>query len=249
MGPHVETKESAAPALLVLSQESKLVRITLRGVDTPSDGMTANLTRATWGARCGKSARRVLRGGTGTSGLTARLVPTHHTLPHAELLKSVARRVIDGAMLHLIKMWLEAPVEETDERGNKRRSMRNRDEGRGSPQGSPISPLLSNLYMRRFVLGWKKLGHERRWKAYIVNYADDLVICCRVGANQALAAMRVMMSKLKLTVNESKTRVCYLPEEKFDFLGYTFGRCYSMRKGRVYLGTVPSKKRVQRICR
>ena len=58
-----------------------------------------------------------------------------------------------------------------------------------------------------------------------------------------------MMSKLKLTVNETKTLVCYLSEEKFDFLGYTFGRCYSMRKGRLYLGTVPSKKRVQRICR
>jgi RNA-directed DNA polymerase len=164
-------------------------------------------------------------------------------------MKSVARRVVDGAMLHLIKMWLEAPVEEIDERGKKRRSTRNRDEGRGTPQGSPISPLLSNLYMRRFVLGWKKLGHEERWKAYIVNYADDLVICCRVGAKQALTAMRVMMSKLKLTVNETKTRVCCLPEEKFDFLGYTFGRCYSMRRRRVYLGTAPSQKRVQRICR
>src|SRR6201988_791426 len=101
------------------------------------------------------------------------------SIPHAELMRSVARRVVDGAMLHLIKMWLEAPVEETDERGNQRRSVRNRDEGRGTPQGAPISPLLSNLYMRRFVLGWKKLGHEKRWKAYIVNYADDLVICCR----------------------------------------------------------------------
>ncbi len=171
------------------------------------------------------------------------------TVPHAELMKSVARRVVDGAMLHLIKMWLEAPVEETDDRGNKRRSTRNRDEGRGTPQGAPISPLLSNLYMRRFVLGWKKLGYEERWRAYIVNYADDLVICCRSGAEQALAMMRAMMSKLKLTVNDSKTRVCYLPEERFDFLGYTFGRCYSMRKGRVFLGPVPSKKRVQRICR
>ena len=170
------------------------------------------------------------------------------TLPHSELLKSVARRVVDGAMLHLIKMWLEAPVEETDERGNKRRSARNRDEGRGSPQGSPISPLLSNLYMRRFVLGWKKLGHEKRLKAYIVNYADDLVICCRGKAEEALATMRTMMSALKLTVNEKKTRVCKLPEEKFDFLGYSFGRCYSTKTGRAYLGTTPSKKRVQRIC-
>src|SRR5664280_2900276 len=170
------------------------------------------------------------------------------SLPHSELLKSVARRVVDGAMLHLIKMWLKAPVEETDERGKKHWSTRNRDEGRGSPQGSPISPLLSNLYMRRFVLGWKKLGHEKRLGAYIVNYADDLVICCRGRAEEALATMRIMMTKLKLTVNETKTRVSKLPEEKFDFLGYTFGRCYSPKTGRAYLGTVPAKKRVIRIC-
>ena len=169
-------------------------------------------------------------------------------LPHSELLKSVARRVVDGAMLHLIKMWLEAPVEETDDRGKKHRSTRNRDEGRGSPQGSPISPLLSNLYMRRFVLGWKKLGHEKRLGAFIVNYADDLVICCRGRAEEALDTMQVMMTKLKLTVNETKTRVSKLPEEKFDFLGYTFGRCYSTKTGRAYLGTVPAKKRVIRIC-
>jgi len=157
--------------------------------------------------------------------------------------------VVDGAMLHLIKMWLEAPVEETEERGNKHRSTRNRDKGRGTPQGSPISPMLSNLYMRRFVLGWKLLGHDKRLRAYIVNYADDMVICCRSGAaEQALSVMRNMMSKLKLTMNETKTRVCCLPEEKFDFLGYTLGRCYSAKTGKAYLGTVPSTKRVQRLC-
>jgi len=170
------------------------------------------------------------------------------SIPHAELMKSVARRVADGALLHLIKMWLEAPVEETDEHGRKHRSTCNRDDGRGTPQGAPISPLLSNLYMRRFVLGWKQLGHEKRLTAYIVNYADDLVICCRGSAEEALATMRRIMGKLKLTVNETKTRVCKLPEEKFDFLGYTFGRCYSPKTGRAYLGTVPSKKRVKRIC-
>ena len=170
------------------------------------------------------------------------------SIPHAELMKSVARRIVDGAMLHLIKMWLEAPVEETDDRGNTHRSTRNRDEGRGTPQGAPISPLLSNLYMRRFVLGWKTLGYETRLDAYIVNYADDLVICCRSGADKAAAVMRNLMDKLKLTVNETKTRVCHAPEEKFDFLGYTFGRCFSPATGRGYIGTVPSKKRVQRVC-
>jgi RNA-directed DNA polymerase len=170
------------------------------------------------------------------------------SIPHADLIKSVARRIADGAMLHLIKMWLEAPVEETDEQGKKRRSTRNRDEGKGTPQGAPISPMLSNLYMRRFVLGWKKLGHEKRLEAHIVNYADDLVICCRSRAEEALARMRDIMTKLKLTVNETKTRVCKLPEEKFDFLGYTFGQCYSPKTGRAFLGTVPSRKRVRRIC-
>jgi group II intron reverse transcriptase/maturase len=170
------------------------------------------------------------------------------SIPHADLMTSVARRIVDGAMLHLIKMWLEAPVEETDEKGNKHRSTRNRDEGRGTPQGAPISPLLSNLYMRRFVLGWKKLGHEKRLAAHIVNYADDLVICCRGRAEEALARMRAIMTKLKLTVNETKTRVCKLPEEKFDFLGYTFGRCFSPKTGRAYMGAAPSKKRVIRIC-
>jgi len=170
------------------------------------------------------------------------------SIPHAELMRCVARRVSDGAMLHLIKMWLEAPVEETDDRGRKHRSTRNKDQGRGTPQGAPISPALSNLYMRRFVLGWKALGYEQRLDAHIVNYADDFVICCRHSAQKALAAMTEMMSKLKLTVNETKTHVCQMPQETFDFLGYTFGRCFSPKSGRSYIGTKPSKKRVARIC-
>jgi RNA-directed DNA polymerase len=170
------------------------------------------------------------------------------SIPHAELMKSLARRIVDGAMLHLIKMWLEAPVEATDERGNVHRTTRNKDQGRGTPQGAPISPLLSNLYMRRFVLGWKVLGHEQRLDAQIVNYADDFVICCRGTAQEAMAAMREMMERLKLTVNEVKTRVCRFPDETFDFLGYTFRRCWSPQTGRSYIGTVPAKKRVQRMC-
>jgi len=170
------------------------------------------------------------------------------SIPHAELMCCVARRVSDGSILHLIKMWLEAPVEETDDRGRKQRTTRNKDQGRGTPQGAPISPALSNLYMRRFVLGWKVLGHEKRLDAHIVNYADDFVICCRGSADKANAVMTGMMSKLKLTVNQTKTQVCQMPEETFDFLGYTFGRCYSPKTGRAYIGTRPSKKRIARIC-
>ena len=134
------------------------------------------------------------------------------SIPHAELMKSVARRISDRHVLSLIKQWLEAPVEEDDRRGGRRRTTDAKDRGRGIPQGAPLSPLLSNLYMRRFVLGWKKLGHARRLKAQIVNYADDLVICCRGSAHEAMQAMRCLMERLKLTVNERKTRVCRLAE-------------------------------------
>ena len=166
------------------------------------------------------------------------------SIPHAELIKSLSRRISDRHLLGLIKMWLVAPVEEADERGRTRRTTRNRDEGRGSPQGSPLSPLLANVYMRRFIVGWKSLGHERRLDAHIVNYADDFVICCRGTADEAMVTMRGMMSKLRLTVNETKTRLCRVPAETFDFLGYTLGRCYSRRTGRPFIGTRPSSKKV-----
>jgi RNA-directed DNA polymerase len=170
------------------------------------------------------------------------------SIPHAELMQCVARRVSDKAVLHLIKLWLVTPVEEKDARGHLCRTTRDKDMRRGSPQGSPISPLLANLYMRRFALGWKTLGHEQRFSARIVNYADDFVICCPGTADRAAAAMRSMMHRLKLTVNERKTHVCRVPDETFDFLGYTFGRCYSTKTGRAYLGTRPASKKIRALC-
>ncbi|MDO9109577.1 MAG: group II intron reverse transcriptase/maturase [Desulfatirhabdiaceae bacterium] len=171
----------------------------------------------------------------------------YDSIPHAELMKSVARRIVDRHVLHLIKQWLGASVEEDDGHGHRKRTTVNRDTGRGTPQGSPISPLLSNLYMRRFILGWKQLGYEGRWSAYIVNYADDFVICCKGQANKAMGAMRNMMELLKLTVNEDKTHLCRVPQERFDFLGYTFGRCYNHETGRAYIGTRPSRKSIKRM--
>ena len=171
------------------------------------------------------------------------------SIPHAELLKSLARRISDRHLLGLIKMWLVSPVEETDDRGRTRRTTRNKDEGRGSPQGSPLSPLLANVYMRRFIVGWKVLGHEQRLDAHIVNYADDFVICCRGTAGEAMATMRDMMTKLRLTVNETKTQLRRVPEETFDFLGYTIGRLWSPRTGKAYIGPKPSAKTIARLKR
>ena len=169
------------------------------------------------------------------------------SIPHAELMQSVARRVSDRHLLHLIKMWLDAPVEDDDVRGGKKRTTPNKDSGRGVPQGAPISPLLPNLYMRRFILGWRKRGLESWLRAKSVSYADDYVICCKGKVDEALVQMRRMMEQLKLTINEAKTLGCQLPQERFEFLGYEFGRCYSIKTGRAYFGTRPSKKSLSKI--
>jgi group II intron reverse transcriptase/maturase len=170
------------------------------------------------------------------------------SIPHAEPLKSVARRIVDRRVLHLIKMWLECPVEETDDQGRKTRTTEAKDTRRGIPQGSPISPLLANLYMRRFVLGRKMLGLEQSLGSRIVTYADDLVILCRKGkGEEALQRLCEIMGRLKLTVNQEKTRICKGPDEQFDFLGYSFGRMHSARTGQGYLGFRPSKKSIKRM--
>jgi group II intron reverse transcriptase/maturase len=171
------------------------------------------------------------------------------TIPHHELMQCLARRISDRHVLHLVKMWLEAAVEEKTEEGRIVRTTRNKDEGRGTPQGGVASPLLANLYMRRFVLGWKTQGHERRLDAHIVNYADDFVICCRPGvADQAMSTMRNLMERIGLTVNEKKTRRCLLPEETFKFLGFEFGPQVSWRTGRRYLTPTPARGKVLAIC-
>ena len=170
-------------------------------------------------------------------------------IPHAELMKSLARRISDGRMLGLIKAWLELLVEEDDGGGGKRRTNRARKERKGTPQDSPISPLLSNIYMRRFVLGWRALGFAQRFCTEIVNYADDLCVLGKAPAAEMLTEVERLMRGLKLTVNEQKTRCLRCPEEAFEFLGYRIGRNYRPTGKVSYIGTRPSKASVQSICR
>lgn len=167
-------------------------------------------------------------------------------IPHESMMKCVARRIADGAILGVLKQWLRVSVEERTPHGVRRTAEAKRNK-RGAAQGSIVSPLLANLYFRRFVLAWYQHGHAARLDAHIVNYADDMVICCRPGdGEKAMYIMRQLIERIGLTVNEDKTRLARLPSHGFDFLGYTVGISYG-KSGRPYIGTKPSKKAVKRV--
>ena len=168
------------------------------------------------------------------------------TLPHQELLRSVARRIVDREVLRLIKRWLKVPVEERDENG-KRRMTGGQQNTRGTPQGGVVSPLLANLYMNRFLKYWRITRRGEVLRSQIVNYADDFVILSRGCAAPARDWTRRVMTRLGLTLNEAKTNLKEARQERFNFLGYTFGPQRYRKDGHWYLGASPSKKSVTRL--
>jgi RNA-directed DNA polymerase len=168
------------------------------------------------------------------------------TIPHCELLQCVARRIVDREVLRLIKMWLQAPVEERDENG-KRRLTGGKDRHCGTPQGGVASPMLANLYMNRLLKGWQNTKRGEQFDAHIVNYADDFVILSRGKAAEALNWTRQVVTRMGVTLNEAKTSIKRARQESFNFLGYTFGPHRYKKDGRWYLGASPSKKALARI--
>jgi RNA-directed DNA polymerase len=168
------------------------------------------------------------------------------TIPHEQLMRSVARRIVDKDILRLIKMWLKTPIEETDEDGRKRLTGGKRSK-QGTPQGGVISPLLANVYMNRFLKYWRFTEQGRKLKAQVIAYADDFVILSRGCAAEAKAWAAATMTRLGLTLNETKTSLRNAREERFDFLGYSFGPHYSPKDGSRYLGASPAKKCVARL--
>jgi RNA-directed DNA polymerase len=168
------------------------------------------------------------------------------TIPHDEPMLSIARRIVDRDMLRLLKQWLKAPVETTD--GDGRRRMEGGKASRhGTPQGGVISPLVANLYMNRFLKHGRRTGRGEVWQAHVISYADDFVILSRGYAAEAMVWTDRVMTRLGLTLNRTKTRLCDARQERFDFPGYSFGRHCFRQTGRWFIGASPSKKSVQRL--
>jgi RNA-directed DNA polymerase len=212
----------------------------------------ADLEPCAYGYRPGRSATDAVREVHGLlrRGLTdvvdADLSQYFDTIPHHELMQSVARRIVDRSVLQLIKLWLKAPVEETDGDG-RRRLTGGKSSKAGTPQGGVISPLLANLYMNRLLKYWRIGGFEEAFQARIVAYADDLVILSRGRAVEARDWLRRTTERLGLRLNEAKTAVRQARHERFDFLGYTFGPHRDLRTGEPYLGAGPSRKSIKRL--
>jgi group II intron reverse transcriptase/maturase len=170
------------------------------------------------------------------------------TIPHANLMATVAERICDGAILHLIQMWLKAPIMEVDKDGTKRNIGGGKGNRKGTPQGGVISPLLSNLYLHILDRIWERNNLQQRLGTRIVRYADDIVLLCRKGkSGQALTVLRQILERLELTLNEVKTKIVDAFEEKFDFLGFSIWMGKSRRTGKHYPHVQPSKKSLKAI--
>jgi RNA-directed DNA polymerase len=181
-----------------------------------------------------------------TDVVDADLTKYFDTIPHHELMQSVAQRIVDRQMLKLIKMWLKVPVEERDERGN-RRMTGGKKSTMGTPQGGVISPLLANIYMQRFLRVWREGGKGEQYQARIVNYADDLVILSRGQAHKALKWTQGVMGAIKLKLNEKKTCIRDAQKERFSFLGYSFGPERYRKDGHWYLAAQPSEEAIRQV--
>ena len=214
----------------------------------------ADFLDSSYGFRPGKSAhqavdqiRRYLKDGYGEV-YDADLKGYFDTIPHDQLLKAVGMRVADRQVLRLIRLWLEAPIEEVDQRG--RRSVHRSRQG--TPQGGVISPLLANIYLHWFEVRFQRPEGPGQWaNAKIVRYADDFVVLARhLGRRIETWIEETLEGRFRLTINREKTRVVKMnqPGASLNFLGFTFRYEQDLfGRNRRYLRVEPSRKAEQRL--
>jgi RNA-directed DNA polymerase len=169
------------------------------------------------------------------------------SIPHAQLMSVVAERIVDGGILHLIKLWLKAPVIGEDDNGVKKNVGGGKANSKGTPQGGVISPLLANCYLHILDRIWQRQRLKDKLKAHLVRYADDFVVLCAKGVEEALKVVRHVLDRLGLTLNEAKTQIVDATEASFNFLGFSIRMSRGMRTGKPYPHVCPSAKSMQKI--
>ncbi len=162
------------------------------------------------------------------------------SIPHGKLMQLVARRIVDGRVLGLIKSWLTCEVEEDGRRWKP---------DKGTPQGGVISPLLANIYLHALDATWQKRGYADRDgpNVQMVRYADDLVLLTNQDAEWAMARLGEILGRLDLRLNAKKSRVVNAEQETFDFLGFTFRRVWNREHTKRVTIFYPSQKSQQRL--
>ena len=151
------------------------------------------------------------------------------SIPHRHLVDMIARRIVDGKLLWLIKLFLKAGVMEQGQV---------KVDEKGTPQGGVISPLLANIYLDQIDKGWKPLNKFAR----LIRYADDVLILTRYGTEKVLGRLQRLTASLELRLNQKKTRIVDAEKESFDFLGYSFKRAPNRRKTKMATYFWPSQK-------
>jgi RNA-directed DNA polymerase len=212
----------------------------------------ADFLDCSFGFRPGRSAHQALKeirehiGAGFTEVYDADLKGYFDSIPHDKLMAAVGMRIADGAVLRLIRMWLEAPVVEEDDEGRRTE----RRQSKGTPQGGVISPLLANAFLHWFDTFFHAADGPSRWaNARLVRYADDFVVLARYLGTRIIGFVEgVIESRMGLTINREKTRVAKLRKgNSLNFLGFTFRYDRDLKgRGHTYLNVMPSEKAVKK---
>ena len=169
------------------------------------------------------------------------------SIPHAKLMAVVAERIVDGGILHLINMWLKAPVIGEDDSGVKKTVGGGKANRKGTPQGGVISPLLANCYLHILDRIWQRRNVKGKLHAHLVRYADDFVVMCRKDVEKPLELVRHVLERLDLSLNEAKTHIVDATQASFDFLGFTIQMSRGASTGKPYPNVRPADKSLMKI--